>query len=59
LGPVGGRIVAEVFIGLLLADPTCFLNVEPNWTPKTSDNVGAPADGMFTLADLVTFAAAA
>lgn len=33
LGPVGGRIVAEVFLGLLEADPMSFLNVDPHWTP--------------------------
>jgi hypothetical protein len=29
LGPVGGRIVAEVFVGLLGADRLSYLNVEP------------------------------
>lgn len=33
LGPVGGRIVAEVFLGLLFADPGSYLSKEPNWTP--------------------------
>lgn len=33
LGEVGGRIVAEVFIGLAKHDPNCFLNVDPGWTP--------------------------
>ncbi len=32
LGPVGGRIVAETFVGLLKADPTSILN-NPSWTP--------------------------
>jgi hypothetical protein len=33
LGPVGGRIVAEVVIGLLLADPVSYLRRQPGWTP--------------------------
>ena len=33
LGPVGGRIVGEVFIGLMLGDGHSFLNQEPTWTP--------------------------
>lgn len=34
LGPVGGRIVAEVFIGLLLGDSHSFLRQDPFWTPN-------------------------
>jgi hypothetical protein len=33
LGPVGGRIVAEVLIGLLQEDRTSFVCQEPGWTP--------------------------
>lgn len=33
LGPVGGRIVAEVIIGLLSGDPHSFINVDPKWRP--------------------------
>lgn len=33
LGPVGGRIVAEVLIGLLEEDKTSFLGGERNWVP--------------------------
>jgi heme peroxidase len=33
LGPVGGRIVAETLIGLLLADPTSYLSVRPKFQP--------------------------
>ena len=35
LGEVGGRIVAEVFIGLLLGDSHSYLTLDPNWKPKT------------------------
>ena len=34
LGPIGGRIVAEVFIGLLENDERSFLRVEPGWKPE-------------------------
>ncbi|HEY3562249.1 MAG TPA: peroxidase family protein [Kribbella sp.] len=33
LGPVGGRIVTEVLIGLLRADPASQLSLEPDWRP--------------------------
>jgi hypothetical protein len=33
LGPVGGRIVAEVFAGLMLGDSSSFLAQEPLWRP--------------------------
>lgn len=33
LGPVGGRIVAETLIGLILADRHSFLVQDPNWVP--------------------------
>jgi hypothetical protein len=36
LGPVGGRIVAETFIGLMLGDPQSFLSQHPDWTPMGS-----------------------
>jgi hypothetical protein len=35
LGPVGGRIVAEVFLGLMFADQYSLLNLDPAWTPKS------------------------
>jgi hypothetical protein len=33
LGPLGGRIVAEVLLGVLNADPDHYSNVEPKWRP--------------------------
>jgi hypothetical protein len=50
LGPVGGRIVAEVLLGLLAADPNSYLRQAPRWTPEFAN-----AAGDFTLADLVRF----
>ena len=53
LGPVGGRIVAEVLIGLLRADPASYLSLEPDWEPTL------PAAGPgFSLADLLTLGVA-
>ncbi|WIY01021.1 peroxidase family protein [Amycolatopsis mongoliensis] len=49
LGPVGGRIVAEVLIGLLRADPASYLSREPDWRPTLP--AAGPAYG---LADLLT-----
>ena len=50
LGPLGARIVAEVLIGLLAADPLSFLSVAPGWTP-TLPYAGPD----FTLSDLINF----
>lgn len=52
LGPVGGRIVGEVFIGLLKADKTSYLAVQPNWTPV----LPSATPGEFHMTDLLTFA---
>ncbi len=40
LGPVGGRIVAEVFVGLLLGDSHSFLAQDPGWQPEFRDPHG-------------------
>ena len=53
LGPLGGRIVAEVFIGLLRGDPTSYLQQDPNWTPTLGQNQD------FEMADLLRFAGVA
>ncbi len=34
LGPVGGRIVAEVLLGLLTGDPLSYVRLDPGWTPE-------------------------
>ena len=33
LGPVGGRIVAEVFLGMLFGDNDSLFNLDPKWQP--------------------------
>jgi hypothetical protein len=50
LGPVGGRIVAEVLLGLIKGDAFSFINVEPSWKPTLGPN-----PGQFTMKDLVDF----
>lgn len=50
LGPVGGRIIAEVLIGLLAGDPLSFLNVNPGWQPTLT---GRRDSGSYTLSDIV------
>lgn len=55
LGPVGGRIVAEVFLGLLDGDPLSYISVHPRWQP-TANQFGASADGVFTMPDLLRYA---
>jgi hypothetical protein len=52
LGPVGGRIVAEVLVGLLAHDPNGFLRREPTWKPE---GLRAVQPGHFTLGDLLRF----
>jgi hypothetical protein len=40
LGPVGGRIVGEVIIGLLQLDRNSYLADEPNWQPAITTRSG-------------------
>jgi hypothetical protein len=54
LGPVGGRLVAEVFIGLLSGDPLSYLNLQPNWKPQPNQ-FGADSSGEFSIAHLLDF----
>jgi Animal haem peroxidase len=52
LGPVGGRIVGEVFIGLLKADETSYLATRQNWTPV----LPSATPGDFRITDMLRFA---
>ena len=54
LGDVGGRIVAEVLLGLIGGDPDSYLNAEPEWNPE----LPSTQEGHFTMADLLRFAKA-
>ena len=51
LGPVGGGIVAEVFVGLMAKDPSSYLRLDPRWRPF----LPSAASGSFTMADLIAF----
>jgi hypothetical protein len=53
LGPVGGRIVGEVFFELLRADRDSYLSENPRWKPHLP-SAGGP--GVFRVADLLKFA---
>jgi hypothetical protein len=51
LGPVGGRIVAEVILGLLQTDPASYIGRQPRWQPSL------PSKGStFRMTDFLTFA---
>jgi len=54
LGPMGARIVAEVFIGLLQLDPDSYLSVQPSWVPTLPTHDGTPES--FRMIDFLTFA---
>jgi len=56
LGPVGGRIVAEVLVGLLQRDPNSYLYLDPRWKPGPPI---AQTTGQFTFVDLLKYAGAA
>ncbi len=47
LGPVGGRIVAEVIVGLIEGDGQSYLRQDPDWEPTYGHN------GAFTVVDLL------
>jgi hypothetical protein len=57
LGPVGSRIVAEVFYGLLGGIAGNYLKDKPNWTPTLPDSTG-DVTGQFGIVDLLTYAGA-
>ena len=48
LGPVGGRIVAEVLLGLMFGDRHSLLSLDPLWHPATGAG--------YALKDFVAFA---
>ncbi len=54
LGPVGGRIVAEVFLGILRLDPASYLNAGGDgWSPTLPSRGDS---GEFGMVDLLTIA---
>jgi hypothetical protein len=53
LGPVGSRILAEVFVGMLQTDPESFLHKDqnPHWKPT----LPSAFPGSFTMPDLLRY----
>lgn len=51
LGTIGGRILTEVMLKLLHADPTAYLTVQPEWQPTLPS-----ANDTFRLTDLLVAA---
>jgi hypothetical protein len=47
LGPVGGRIVAEVIVGLIKGDSQSYLRQDPDWTPTYGSG------DAFTMVDML------
>ena len=47
LGPVGGRIVTEVIVGLIQGDSQSYLRQDPDWTPAYGSG------DTFTMVDLL------
>ena len=56
LGAVGGRLVAEVLVGLLDKDKNSYLRQAPRFQPAPPL---APTTGQFTMGDLLRFAGVA
>lgn len=52
LGPVGGRIVAETFVGLLLADSSSYVSLNPLWEPDAK----LESNGVFGLREMIQYA---
>lgn len=53
LGPVGGRIVGEVMLGLLQLNRASYLATQPGWRPTLPSRYGR---GEFHMVDFLTFA---
>lgn len=59
LGPVGARIVAEVFVGLIQGDSKSYLTQEPDWRPFLPTVDTSTQGDDFTMIDLLAFAGVA
>lgn len=51
LGPVGGRIVAETLLGLIVAGKNSYLKQDPSWRPTLPSSKAS-----FGIADLISYA---
>lgn len=52
LGPVGGRLVGEVVVGLPRCDTASYLSFDPGWRPTLPSR----SRGDFQIVDFLTFA---
>jgi hypothetical protein len=59
LGPVGGRIVADVMFRVLQIDPTSILGSSSQIFPFTPEAPIASVPGQFGMADFLVFAGVA
>lgn len=59
LGPVGARIIAEVFIGLLQGDRSSYLSQDPDWEPLLPTIDPSRTGEDFKIIDLLRFAGVA
>ena len=53
LGPVGGRIVAETLIGMLIGDSHSFLSQKPRWQPSIQPGA---SNRPLSVGDLIAYA---
>lgn len=53
LGPVGGRIVAEVLLGILTGDRQSYLRAAPNWKPFLGSNQQFGMADLFKIAEVL------
>lgn len=51
LGPVGGRIVAEVILGLMYSDPSSYLHHDSKWVPEAGPHFGLKDFVKYALGD--------
>lgn len=56
LGAVGGRIVAEVILGLIQGDKQSYLSQDPDWTPMLPTIDAGKRGKDFRMVDLLTVA---
>lgn len=59
LGPVGARIVTEVFLGLLQGDRTSYLSQDPDWEPFLPTVDASRQHRDYGIVDLLRFAGVA
>lgn len=59
LGPVGARIVTEVFIGLMQGDSTSYLSQDPDWQPSLPTIDASKTGDDFKIIDLLRYAGVA